>query len=429
MYESYQGKGGVELNTFWKRILYAVKFGSKEILLSDNIDKNSRIMYKRRIMERIQTVAPFFNYDNDPYMVIANGKLYWMVDAYTSNSLYPYAEPINFQGRRINYIRNSVKIIVNAYNGDITFYKTTDKDPIINVIDKIYPDLLTDMDKMPEALRAHIRYPQGIFDLQTEIFRTYHMQNVQNFYNKEDQWEIPVISDVNTKEQGSSIAPRHLVMKLPDEKKAEYILMLPYTPRGKNNLAAWLAARNDGKNYGEMVVYRFPKDSLVYGPAQITSRINQDADISQQISLWDQRGSQAIQGPLLVIPIEQSLLYVRPLYLQAESGKIPELKRVIVAYKDKIKMAETFETALGKIFGDITEAENKNDAKQQSKPSQSDQSITKTTEDTKQEDLSADEQEIIEKAKKYYEAAIEAQRNGNWKEYGENIKKLGDLLE
>lgn len=429
VYTTYEGRGGVALDSFIKRLFFAFRFQSWEILLSDDITPKSRIMYNREIVTRIMQIAPFLEYDRDPYVVIADGKLYWMLDAYTTSARYPYAEPTRFNGREINYIRNAVKIVVDAYNGNVKFYHADKTDPLIAVLGKIYPGILTDIKKMPPALRAHIRYPQGIFEVQTEMYRTYHMRDIQNFYNKEDQWQIPEIASVTTAEQGSAIAPRHLVMKLPDEEREEYVLMLPYTPRGKDNLAAWIAARNDGEEYGKLVVYRFPKDSLVFGPKQVISRINQDAEISQQISLWDQRGSQVIQGPLLVIPIEQALLYVRPLYLQAESGRIPELKRVLVAYEDTIAMGETFEQALQNIFGQAS-AQEEDEAGEKNEKVDAEHEQQEQEKEQKNDTLiSGDREELLKQARQYYDAAIQAQRNGNWAVYGENIEKLGEVLE
>ena len=269
------------------------------------------------------------------------------------------------------------------------------------------------MTEMPKSLSLHIRYPQDLFTLQTAIYTTYHMDDPQIFYNKEDQWEIPATSTTDQQSNGGapSMASRHMIMKLPEEEKEEYILMLPFTPRAKDNLSAWMVARNDGKDYGKLLVYRFPKDKLVFGPKQIIGRINQDAEIARQISLWDQRGSQVIQGPLLVIPIEESLVYVRPLYLKAESGKIPELKRVIVAYENKIAMEETLEEGLARIFG--------------ASSSETQPARETPTKDT-QIDTTPDN--LTEQALEAYDAAIRAQREGNWTRYGEEIKRLGEIL-
>jgi hypothetical protein len=399
VYATYEGTGGVEINSFLRRIFYAVKFQSLKLLLSNDITSESRILYYRTIAERITKIAPFLTFDKDPYIVIADGKVYWIADAYTTSDRYPYSQPLRLNGKNVNYMRSSVKVVVDAYNGSIVFYQADAEDPILKTYAAIFPGTFRPMSEIPESLVSHLRYPEDIFTLQTAAYLVYHMDDPQIFYNKEDQWEIPAIAS-------ESIQPRHIIMKLPGEKKEEYVLMLPFTPRAKDNLSAWMVARNDGESYGKLLAYRFPKDKLVFGPKQIIGRINQDTVISQQISLWSQGGSQVIQGPLLVIPIEESLLYVRPLYLKAEAGKIPELKRVIVAYENKIAMEETLEEGLSKIFG-IGVA---------GKPPASDGLPTK------------DVEECIQRAAAAYEEALRAQREGDWTRYGEAIKRLGEIL-
>ncbi|KKS78702.1 MAG: hypothetical protein UV54_C0054G0008, partial [Candidatus Beckwithbacteria bacterium GW2011_GWA2_43_10] len=402
-------------NSFLRRVFYAVKFKSLKLLLSNDITSESRILYYRTIAERVAKIAPFLTFDRDPYIVIADGKVYWIADAYTTSNRYPYSEPMQLNGGKINYIRNSVKVVVDAYNGDVVFYQADADDPILKTYATIFPGTFRPMSEMPKSLVSHLRYPEDIFTLQTAAYSVYHMDDPQIFYNKEDQWEIPAIA---AEGEGASrtgaippMQPRHIIMKLPGEKKEEYILMLPFTPRAKDNLSAWMVARNDGENYGKLSVYRFPKDKLVFGPKQIIGRINQDPEISQQISLWSQGGSQVIQGPLLVIPIEESLLYVRPLYLKAVAGKIPELKRVVVAYENKIAMEETLEEGLMRIFGGGTGARPQGTAtaRPQAAPSQ-------------------DIQERIRRAAGAYEEALRAQRDGDWTRYGEAIKRLGDIL-
>ncbi len=414
VYTTYAGKGGVEINSPLRRFLFALRFGSLELFLSNDVTSKSRILYYRNIKERVSKIAPFLTYDRDPYMVIAEGKLYWILDAYTSTDRYPYSQPLLLNGGNVNYIRNSVKVVVDAYGGGVKFYQADPDDPIIKTYAKIFPNTFHPLSSMPKSLIPHLRYPEDIFTLQTAIYTTYHMDDPQIFYNKEDQWEIPVIPQ-GGEEAGSEVPamlPRHMIMKLPGEKKEEYILMLPFTPRAKDNLSAWMVARNDGQEYGKLVVYRFPKDKLIFGPKQIIGRINQDAEVSRQISLWDQRGSQVIQGSLLVIPIEESLLYVRPLYLKAEAGKIPELKRVIVAYENKIAMEETLEAGLAKIFGSTTD---------QTKSLGEETPIVAEPADMTKEGL-------LKQASESYDAAIRAQRDGDWTRYGEEIKKLGEIL-
>jgi uncharacterized protein len=340
VYKNYEGKGGFEVGSFFRKLVLAARFKALKVIFSQDINSDSRVLMYRNITDRVQKVAPFLRLDNDPYLVISEGRLIWLYDAYTVSDHFPYSPQIPRFG---NYVRNSVKISIDAYDGSMNFYVADQADPIIQTYRNIFPDLFQDLSQMPEDLRSHIRYPTDLFKIQTFIYATYHMKRPQVFYNKEDQWEIPEID-------GAIMQPYYTIMKLPEEDREEYILMLPYTPRGKSNLSAWMVARSDGEQYGKLDVYTFPKQKLVFGPSQMVARINQDAEISRQISLWDQRGSSVIQGTLLVIPIEESLVYVRPLYIKADAGKIPELKRVIVGYEDTIAMERTLDEALEKIF-------------------------------------------------------------------------------
>ncbi|MBI5096701.1 MAG: UPF0182 family protein, partial [Nitrospirae bacterium] len=294
-----------------------------------------------------------------------------------------------------------------AYDGKMTFYIADKEDPVIQTYARIFKGTFVPLDEMDEDLRAHIRYPEDLFAYQTTLYTVYHMGEAQIFYNKEDQWQIPVIAGAKQTDYDSMM--RHMIMKLPGEKQEEFILMIPFTPRGKDNLSAWMVARNDGEFYGQLVIYRFPKQKLVYGPAQIVNRFNQDAEISRQISLWDQRGSEVIRGNLLVIPIEESLIYIQPIYLRAEGGKIPELKRVIVAYENRIAMEETMDAALASVFGGGRVAQDKETAGVVHKASETSQNV-------------------FQQAKDHYNRALEAQRRGDWALYGEEIRRLGDLL-
>jgi len=345
VYKNYQGAGGFEVSSLFRKAMLAARFKTLKILFSNDIQGDSRVLMYRNIRERVDKAAPFLSFDRDPYMVISEGRLVWMIDAYTLSDKFPYSQKVQGYG---NYVRNSVKITIDAYDGTMRFYVFDDKDPIILTYRKIFPSLFSDKSAMPKDLARHVRYPSDLFAIQTVVYATYHMKTPQVFYNKEDQWEIPEID-------GKFMQPYYTIMKLPGKEREEYILMLPFTPRGKSNLSAWMVARSDGEHYGKLEVYQFPKQKLVYGPNQIVARINQDAEISRQISLWDQRGSSVIQGNLLVIPIEESLIYVRPLYLKADAGKIPELKRVIVGYEDNIAMEPTLEGALKKIFSGLFE--------------------------------------------------------------------------
>ncbi|NQW04837.1 MAG: UPF0182 family protein [Acidobacteria bacterium] len=418
---TYDGTGGVPIGGFFRRLLFAIRFGASDIVFTNQLNPESRIMFHRQIGERVRKVAPFLQYDSDPYAVIADGRLFWIQDAYTTTTNYPYATP--FGARGINYIRNSVKVVIDAYHGSMSFFLAEPTDPIALTLDKIFPGLLKPMDEMPESLRSHVRYPEEIFRVQAAAFATFHMTNPQVFYNKEDQWQVPVIDD-----EGSSVPmqPYYTIMRLPGEEKTEFIQMLPFTPRLKDNLAAWMVARSDGEHYGRLFAFQFPKQKVVFGPRQIVARINQDQTISPQITLWNQQGSQVIQGTLLVIPIEESLLYVRPLYLRSSGGKIPELKRVIVAYQDQIVMAETLNQGLVQIFGRSVAT-----ALSPDRLEMSDSMMTPSlTERSPAPDLSisADLASLAAQANDHYERAAAAQRAGDWALYGEEMKKLGEVL-
>jgi uncharacterized protein len=403
VFTHYQGDGGVKIDSFFKKLLFSLKFGEIKILFSDSITKDSSLMYHRNIKERVRKALPFLTFDKDPYLVIdSQGRLKWICDAYTKTNLYPYSEIVgsSLVSQGLNYIRNSVKVVVDAYEGEMDFYVADQEDPLIQTYSKIFKDTFLPLERMPEDLKSHLRYPEDIFVWQSALYSVYHMKESQIFYNKEDQWEIPRIS-----EGRNDPMMRHIIMKLPGEEKEEFILMIPFTPKGKDNMAAWMVARADGENYGKMTVYRFSKQKLAFGPKQIINRINQDPEISRQISLWDQKGSQVNQGPLLVIPIEESLLYVRPLYIRAEGGKIPELKRVIAAYENKIAMEETLEKSILAIFAGSAES---------------------ASETKEEEKLPA---ERVLEAQSLYQQALEAQKEGNWTLYGQKIEELGKILE
>jgi len=394
-YTIYKGKGGVPLSSYMRKILFAVKFKTLKILLSNDLIKDSRIMYYRNVVDRVKNITPFILYDKNPYMMISKeGRLYWIIDGYTTANKIPYSDPIRGVG---NYIRNSVKSVIDAYNGSIEFYISDKEDPLIKSYSKIFPGLFKSLEEMPEDIRSHIRYPKDLFTIQAYIFATYHMQDPQIFYNKEDLWEIP--------RQGErTMSPYHTIMKLYGGEKEEFILMIPFTPAKRDNMAAWLAARSDAPNYGKLIIYLFPKQKLIYGPRQIDARMDQNSFISQQITLWSQRGSKVIRGNLLVVPIEESLLYVEPLYLSAEEGSLPELRRVIVAYGNKLAMEENLQMALEKIFG----------AKIPSKDTEEVREVTV--------------QELIKKAHDIFNQAMKYQREGNWAGYGDEMKRLKDIL-
>ncbi len=346
VYSTYGGHGGIPLGSFWRKALFAAYLGDIKLLLSDDLTAESRLLIHRNIRERVQRIAPFFRYDDDPYMVIsAAGRIVWLLDGYTVSDRFPYSAPTRGLG---NYVRNAVKVTVDAYDGTVQFYVADPADPLIRTTSRIFPGLLQPLDAMPADLRAHIRYPEGLFRIQAGMYAVYHMRDTQVFYNKEDLWSIPVRS-VDGQER--AMEPYYIILRLPGEPKEEFVLLIPFTPSKKDNLAAWLAARSDPPHYGKLVVYNFPKQKLIYGPRQIEARIDQDSFISQQLSLWNQRGSQVIRGNLLVVPIERSLVYVEPLYIAAEKGQLPELKRVIVGFGDRIAMEETLDGAMARVFG------------------------------------------------------------------------------
>jgi len=400
VYTTYEGSGGVRLDSLFKRALFSVKFKTEKILLSSDISGESKILYYRNILDRVRAVAPFLLFDQDPYMIVTkDGRLVWMADAYTVSSRMPYSKPTD---RRINYIRNSVKVVIDAYNGSMGFYVSDPSDILIKVYSKIFPDIFKSLKEMPDELRQHIRYPHRLLQIQASMFAAYHMTDPKVFYNKENLWEVPAFGEV-------LMEPYYTIMKLPGEKKEEYILLLPYTPAKRDNLAAWLAARCDEPDYGKLLIYTFPRDRLIFGPKQVDARINQDSYISQQLTLWGQHGSEVIRGSLLVIPIERSLLYVQPLYLAAsDKVGLPELRRVIVAYENDVIMEENLELALQRLFGAKKALAGRADGAAVD--------IKTTTTD------------LAKEAMRVFERATELQRQGNWAGYGEEIKKLEQLL-
>lgn len=354
VYNIYDGTGGIKIGSLWRRVLFAQYLKDWQMLLTRDFTPQTKLLFRRNINQRIRAIAPFLQYDREPYLVAADAEnstdaqqqnyLYWIVDAYTTSDRYPYSDPGNYG---FNYIRNSVKVVIDAYNGSTNFYVADPQDPIITSWSAIFPGLFKPLSAMPATLQSHIRYPLDFFSTQSERLLTYHMTDPQVFYNREDQWRIP--QEIYAA-KSQSVEPYYLIMRLPTATSEEFILLHPYTPVTRNNLIGWLAARSDGDRYGKLLLYQFPKQVLVYGPEQIEALINQDPIISQQISLWNSQGSQAIQGNLLVIPIERSLLYVEPLYLEAEQNSLPTLVRVIVVYENRIVMAPTLEQALQGIF-------------------------------------------------------------------------------
>ncbi|MGH7356160.1 MAG: UPF0182 family protein [Candidatus Rokuibacteriota bacterium] len=404
VYTAYAGSGGVPISSWTRRLAFAARFGEIKILLSNDLTPQSRVMIYRTVVERARRVAPFFKYDGDPYLIVSDaGRLVWMLDGYTTTDRYPYSHPAPGVG---NYVRNSVKVTVDAYDGTVQFYLADPADPIVRVYASAFPGLLKPLDRMPVDLRAHIRYPEGLFQIQARKYATFHMEDPQVFYNKEDLWEVPRRT---VEGRDREMEPYYTIMRLPGEKKEEFILLTLFNPGRRDNMIAWLAARSDPPNYGRLIVYNFPKQKLVYGPRQIDARVDQDPVISQQLSLWNQRGSTVIRGSLLAIPIDQSLIYVQPLYLAAsEQGALPELRRVIVAYGNQIAMEPTLEQSLSRVFGARTAAASPPPA-------------TAAAPD-------AGGRVHAQRALEIWLRAQDALRRGDWAAYGAEQKRLEEAL-
>ena len=409
-FTKYAGLGGVPLDSWWKRLAYAYDKGSLKILISNYFTDNSRIHYYRQVRERVHHVAPFLQFDNDPYIALIDGRLQWIIDAYTTSDRYPYSEAVANENptelisdRDINYIRNPVKVVVDAKDGTMQFYVVDEGEPVLNTYRKIFPNLFKGKNTIPPEVQAHFRYPQDLFKIQAKLYLTYHMSDPQVFYNREDLWRFA--TEIYNEEQ-QAVEPYYLIMRLPGEKTEEFALILPFTPVNRDNMIAWMAARSDGKNYGKLKLYEFPKQELIYGPFQIKARIDQNPEISQQLTLWSQRGSRVIRGDLLTIPIDGSLLYVEPIYLRAEKGELPELKRVIVAYDRKIVMSPTLEESLAAVFNQETP-----------------QPISISDLDNNPDP------NLTRSALETYKKAQQALQQSNWIEYGRYQQQLQDILQ
>jgi len=408
-YASYQGKGGVQLSSYFRRLVYSLNLSDLNIILSRYITDQSRVMFHRVITDRDRTIAPFLAYDSDPYMVVGeNGHLYWIHDAYTTTNMFPYSEPVNLGRDRsgINYIRNSVKVVIDAYNGDVSYYIIDPSDPLVQTYSKIFPVLFKPVKDMPKFLKAHIRYPMDLFIIQAKMYATYHMTDPQVFYNREDLWSIPQEIYKNTQQ---SILPYYIIMKLPGAESEEFILMLPLTPSKKDNMVAWMCARCDGDNYGQLLFYTLSKEKLIYGPMQIEARINQQPSISSELTLWGQQGSSVIRGNLLIIPIAHSFIYVEPVYLQSEQGEIPQLKRVIAVQNGQLEMGKDLDAALRAVF-----------------------SIEGVPEEQQQKALiglpTGPLSTMAQEALNHYNKALEYLRNADWSKCAEEINQIHEIL-
>jgi uncharacterized membrane protein (UPF0182 family) len=441
VYTIYGGTGGVPITSFIRRMLFALEFLDPQILFTTYLSPESRIMYNRRIDRRVRAIAPFLDYDGDPYLVVSGGKLYWIQDAYTTSQMYPYSRRSYkyLKNKRLNYIRNAVKVTIDAYNGDVCFYMVDETDPLAKTYARIFPDLFKPFDEMPMGLKKHIRYPRDLFEIQADTYRTYHMEDVQVFYNQEDLWQVPdeIYGDVR---QG--MKPYYIIIKLPAEEKEEFLLMLPFTPSKKDNMIGWLSARSDLPNYGNLLVYKLPKEKLVYGPMQIEARVDQQTEISRELSLWGQRGSRVIRGNLLAIPISDSFIYVEPVYLEAKqeeseapsaapaqprgfgksqrrqtglssgpdksrAASLPELKRVIVAYSNRLVMEEDLDTALRGVLGEKISPR---------------ELVSPRVPET------LDIYNLGPLALEHYNKAKEHLRQGDWAAYGKELEKLEGIL-
>ena len=406
VYTSYAGTGGIPIGGFWKRLLFAWELMDSNILISGYIKPDSRVQLYRTVRERVSRIVPFLSLDPDPYLVVAGGKLFWIQDCYTTSSRYPYSDPYS---SRLNYIRNSVKAIVDAYNGSVTLYISDPADPVLAAYARAFPGTFMPASKMPEELAAHIRYPEDIFRIQTDRLVIYHMTDPRVFYNREDVWALPTQKYAG---KVSPMDPYYALIRLPGQQNLQFLVMLPMTPFKRENMVAWMAAVCDRPDYGRLIVYRLPKERLIYGPMQVEAMIDQEPTISQQFSLWDQRGSRVIRGNLLAIPIENSFLYVEPVYLIAEDVNIPQLIRVIAAYGTRVAMQPTLEGAIRSVFSGIpTVAE-----------------VGATARTVAATPAARPSEDYLGRARKELRQAEDALKKGDWAEFGKAMGELSKTL-
>jgi uncharacterized membrane protein (UPF0182 family) len=399
VYTSYQGTGGIPLDSLWKRLLFAWTRSDINILLTSYLEPESRIQIWRRVQDRVAEIAPFLQLDGDPYLVLSEGRLYWIQDAYTVSDRFPYSEPFGSPFSKLNYIRNSVKVVVDAYEGSVLFFVADPKDPVLGCYRGAFPGLFRDLTQMPEDLRAHLRYPEDLFVIQADMYKTYHMIDPQVFYNQEDLWESPQEKYAGT---ATEMRPYYILMRLPGTRELQYLLMTPFTPKNRDNMIAWMAAKCDFPQYGQVLVYQLPKERLTFGPIQVEAMIDQNTLISEQLSLWDQRGSRVIRGNLIVIPIENAFLYVEPVYLTAEGTNIPQLKRVIVISGSNVVMAPTLHEAIKDVFGAPQPA------------------VVRTT--------APPEKDSLARAREDLDKAEQAMSQGKWEEFGKAMQELKKSL-
>src|SRR6056297_1104611 len=413
VYTNYSGQGGIQFSNIFRKLLFAWELGDMNILLTDYIHDESRLQIWRSVQERIRKITPFLQLDRDPYLVLNNGRLFWIQDAYTTSSHFPYSQ--RYQNG-FNYIRNSVKIVVDAYEGTVDYFIIDEEDPVLDVYDSIFPGVFKSMDELPEGIEDQFRYPQDLFEVQIETFSRYHMVTPQVFYNQEDLWTRP-----NEKYGGRQLLmePYYILARLPGEAELEFMLISPLTPENRDNMISWMAAKSDPGNYGDLVVYKLPKERLIYGPAQIEASIDQDPEISRQIALWDQRGSRVIRGNLMVIPVENSFLYVEPVFLLAEGVDIPQLQRVIVAIGDDISMQPSIDGAIQDLYGERAGFEAQRIASQVSDPEISPENLAI------RQDLESEE---LQELRSLWDEMRTALQNGEWERYGEILAEIDELL-
>jgi hypothetical protein len=418
VYSRYEGSGGVLLDSILKRLAFAIRLSDANVLLSEEINNETRIQFHRQILDRARQITPFLSFDRDPYLVIAeDGRLVWILDAYTTSQHYPYSTPT---ATGTNYIRNAVKVVIDAYDGTVDYYITDPGDPIIQAYSRAFPTLLRPMSEMPEDVQAHLRYPQDLFVTQAQQYLAYHMTDTRVFYNKEDLWAFP-----NEIFEGAEqpMQPYYVYLRLLEEEEPEYLLIQPLTPTGKQNMIAWMAARNEPENYGDLVVYELPKQELIFGPMQVEARIDQEPEISQQFSLWNQRGSRVVRGNLLVVPINDSFVYVEPVYLLSDTSALPELKRVIVASDTRIAMRET----LGEAILAMLQLEPEQIVEQAVEGAGAEAGAEAAPVAPLPD--SATVEELIRSANERFAAAEAAQRAGDWARYGQELNALRQDLQ
>ena len=432
MYTTYDGNTGIKM-TFFNRVMFAIQERSMKLLVSSNINSNSKIIINRNIAERVQKIMPYMDYA-DPYMVTVNGKLYWMTDAFTTSNMYPYSEPYSRsmsdpanRDPSTNYIRNSVKVVIDAYTGETNFYLVDQEDPVALTMKNIYPKLFKNLEEMPDGLQAHIRYPSRMLNIQANIYKKYHVDDIRVFYQGEDRWDIAT-EKVGATEKEVAMVPNYYIMKLPGEKDVEFINSIPYTPMNKKNMTSLLLARNDGKDYGKLVLFQLPKGKIVMGPSQIDAQIAQEPNISRDFSLWENSGSTYRRGNMFVIPIEESIIYVEPIYLSARDSSLPEVKKIIIYYGDRIAYEDTLAKALNTMFGegtgDALSAGTGQTPPDGTETGQGTETETPPAGDGQQQTTD----QLIQRVVDAYNAATAAQKAGDWAKYGEDLAKMESYL-